>query len=191
MYEDNVEQAEQLYQFALKHNLNYQHFCNEETSFQHHFAFCNENAKQFFNNEALQAQMDWTFYKVNQRQMVCVQILSSNSFSKLGVVVAFYIVVKNEKATQGECDQNNKLSIAYFASQLEFGRLVTILTDSGVVYINNKVKECLNENLRKLNKQEFEGKTGRCGYHSWTHLKPASIPLKYQVRAGHLIFIQF
>ncbi|CAL5995732.1 Conserved_hypothetical protein [Hexamita inflata] len=180
MYEDNVEQAEQLYQFALKHNLNYEHFCNQATSFQHHFAFCNENAKQFFNNEALQAQIDWTFFKINQRQMVCVQLLSSSSFSKLGVVVAYYIVVKNQKATQGECDQNTELSISYFASQLEFNHIQTFLSDSGVVYVNNKLKDCLNLNLRKLNKKEFEGRAGRCGYHSWTNLKPGIIPLKYR-----------
>ncbi|CAL6015523.1 Hypothetical_protein [Hexamita inflata] len=112
--------------------------------------------------------------------MVCVQLLSSSSFSKLGVVVAYYIVVKNQKATQGECDQNTELSLAYFASQLEFNHIQTFLSDSGVVYVNNKLKDCLNQNLRKLNKKEFEGRAGRCGYHSWTNLKPGIIPLKYR-----------
>ncbi|CAL6045640.1 Hypothetical_protein [Hexamita inflata] len=41
---------QQLQDYSQKFNLNYEYKCDSTTAYQHHFGFCNENAKQYFNH---------------------------------------------------------------------------------------------------------------------------------------------
>ncbi|CAL6065842.1 Conserved_hypothetical protein [Hexamita inflata] len=165
--------------FATKYNLNYLHRCDQSTSFQHHFGFCNQKFKEYFNNHAYVMQLDYSFFKLKNRQAIVIHVLSSYAFSKLAIPIAFYIIVKTEEAMFGETDKNTELSVEYFAQQLEFKQLQYCVTDCGKVYETQKLRSVLNNHLKNLNKGEFTGTFSKCGHHKWMHMKPTQLQKKF------------
>ncbi|CAL6082422.1 SWIM-type [Hexamita inflata] len=97
-------------------------------------------------------------------------------------------LMKSEESSGGENDSNCNISLQYFAKQLEFSQLSYILSDSGVVYTNNKLKTTLNYHLSSFNKQPFTGVAQRCGWHSWNNMKPTKIQQQYLSEARDIKF---